>query len=286
MFKKIISLTIALFCIALPSWADKAPLFVVHNVYDQGFSINGYDLFYDDGNKSEIKLGDQFYIDSIETEKITNESHRNILFLTNPNNKESKYFKSRITSNEESMLIIEVNAQSSSQSYEVTLDDGSKYTLYGNYKINIQPGDRIFFPDKATLEDSYTLKKTWHYPFCTFDSTKVTRDNTPLGSFKAVGLFRKPISLIDLNTFRIRWADVYEKGRGFLFINDYFLVEFFDFYPGCKFSVNNRADLAKVKSGSTLQFVKKIDDRKFIFENSKQEQIILSLDLKLVQRSY
>ena len=338
MIKKFSTLIIFLIC-ATSGFA--APLLhVVHNVYEKGFSIDGYDLLYDEQNKNEIKLGDQFYIQDKTIDQITEGSYQYLLLLTNSKTRETSCFKSRIINNQDSVPILDVEKLESGD-YNVTLEDGSQYKLthQQNKSFQVEPGDMLSFGglDRYALWRNYygnfeehradgskhwlgdlpkeeksvwdnsglsnrnmlffggavldwhysAYSKTWNYPDCIFYTVTINRDNVPLpGFFRTTGLLRKPTPLVNSNTFRIRWAGEYEIKRTVACIVSYYLIEFFDFRPGCKLSLSNPDDLSKLQSCNTLRFVSKKNEREFIFETPDNEKIILCLDLQERARQY
>lgn len=339
MLKKFLILLTSLTSVVFSDLDAKA-LHVVHNVYAGGFSIDGNDLFFDEGNKREVKLGDQFYIERKEIEKVAGESYRNILLLTNPQNRQSTFFKTRVINNQDSSLIIAAETINN-WDYKITLEDGSEYRLIlqNEPSLFIEPGDTLSFgglnyfavEEKlyskfdtistdgtkrvassadgerfkslwrtsgmgyysalffggARLSQSYTTNKTWNYPHCDFLMATLSRDQIPLKKFCQVyGTFRKPNPLFKPNTFRIRCAEEQEVKRAWATIQSYYVVEFFDFCPGRKLSLDNPDDLKKVQGIDTLHFIKKESDQKFIFETPKKDKIILTTNLVLRYRVY
>lgn len=338
MLNKIITSIVFVFIFASCFGSDSR-LHVIHNIYEGGFSIDGHDLFFDDDNKSSIKLGDRFYIDDKQVEMISPDSYYETLLLTNTNRSESKFFKSRIISNKKFFTVENVEDISNGKDYKLTLEDGSTYlleqsatssiveagdviffgdhsyyavgkNLYGNFVFTLKNGskhlgkqlsveesalckklyyNRELFFGGAFLKWEHTLAPTWNYPYCSFPFTSIVKDGVCVSSpveFSVSGLFKKPNPLVDVNTYRIRYASEYEISRNPIFIQKYYILEFYDFNPGAKFNIDTPSDLQYLKSANMLEFIEKLNDKLFIFRTPGGKKIQLSLNFKIRSHAY
>lgn len=306
-------------------------LSVVHNVFEGGFTIDGYDLFFDEANKRDIKLGDHLYILSKEHEKVAGESIIATLLLKDPVTEEQIYFKSRLINSQPRTLIIEA-LKTGEGAYDVTLEDSAKYSLSNCEEV--LPGDELelsgglspyvyawrrentwrkdggdiccvlfgggvcFNPLLEGTEKEVVLNlpevatifyggvrvespivwnaKSWTPPFCVFPIARVYRENVSLSEkVTARGLARKMHYLYGPDTFHVRTSEKRLLRVGFASRIYAHVIEFFDFFPGNTFFLEHNDALQKVNS--TLRFVERIDDQRFLFENSKGEKISATL---------